>query len=83
MKYFFAHRLTHYKRSYLVKFPAKDASGKYFLSEGSKFKLVVSTVNKEAEVEWQEKVKKDFIMDKKVAKQQLKPMEVYEDIYWG
>jgi len=83
MKFFFAHRLTHYKRSYLVKFPAKNAEGKYYLSEGSKFKLVVSSVNKEAEVEWNEKIRNNQENKIKTTKSSLKSMEVYEDIYWG
>ena len=51
-QFLFGHRFTHFKRSYEVKFPAVDLTGKAYSQENTDFKLVISSPSKECELTW-------------------------------
>ena len=69
IKSFFGYRFSRYKRSYLVKFPSKDSSGKFYLDDNSGFTLVSSAVDREVQFSWDKPPK-------------LEKWKVYEDFYW-
>jgi len=50
-----------FKTAYLIKFPVKDMSGKPYLKDDGKFKMVFSTVDKRGEVAWNNSVKENKV----------------------
>ncbi|HBS48138.1 TPA: hypothetical protein DEO28_03580 [Candidatus Dependentiae bacterium] len=78
---FFGDIYSSFRRTYLFKFPAKDTTGKLYVAEGAKFKMVISSPDKQCAIEWQDKIDKKLFSEKKKTKK-TKSLGAYEDIYW-
>lgn len=66
----FGSKFSAFKTSYLVKFPANDMSGKYYLHEKTTIKMIISSTNKSCSMIWgpeQEKNKEAKEKDKNKA----------------
>ncbi len=70
----FSYRFNGFKRSYAVRFPTSDLSGKQYLNEDNKFELVFSSPKRESFATWQDEENDTSAKKEKVLKD--------EDYYW-
>lgn len=72
-QYFFGSRFNLFKKSYLVKFPAKPLDGTAYLDRGNSFKMTIASTKRVSSVEW----------SAREVKTAQKKVLADEDFYWS
>ena len=82
-QFLFGYKFNIFKRSYIIKFPAVDLSGKHYLQKDKEFNLVVCSPFKEAEISWQApEFEEVIIKGKKIKRKVTRKVLKNEDYYW-
>lgn len=84
IQFLFGSKFNAFKTAYLIKFPANDMTGKYYLQEETTIKMIISSTSKSCSMTWgpEEEKNKEGVEKNKNKAVELGKVSGEKDYYW-